>query len=178
MGFLAFGRGVERFVPPGKGLGHVLASSATASRCPRRKGRGTLRLRSSSRARDLASRRRLRVSDFLSGELGRRALRCSLRHDLVAVRLAPPELELPRGGLVRLRCAETSRAATVDLDDESLRRDYAERVAAWRESTEASLRRARVDLMDVPVPRVQTKEAIAGPILRFFRMRELRGAKR
>jgi hypothetical protein len=32
--------------------------------------------------------------------------------------------------------------------------------------------------MDVRVPRVPDKDAVARPILEFFRMRELRGAKR
>jgi hypothetical protein len=32
--------------------------------------------------------------------------------------------------------------------------------------------------MDVPVPRTQDRDAVARPIMKFFRMRELRGAKR
>jgi hypothetical protein len=51
-------------------------------------------------------------------------------------------------------------------------------VLAWRRATAERLRRADVDLLDVPLPRLPGRDAVAGPILRFFRMRELRGAKR
>ena len=36
---------------------------------------------------------------------------------------------------------------------------YADRVAAWQARTEAALRAAKVDLMDVPLPRVHDKDA-------------------
>ena len=55
---------------------------------------------------------------------------------------------------------------------------HGERVDAWRAHTVRELRRAKVDLMDVPVPRVRHKDAVSRPILEFFRMREQRGAKR
>ena len=66
----------------------------------------------------------------------------------------------------------------LDLGSRRVREAYDERITDWRASTEDALRRAGVDLMDVPVPREPGKDLVAGPILRFFRMRELRGAKR
>ncbi len=59
-----------------------------------------------------------------------------------------------------------------------MRAAYAERIAAWRQKTEDDLRRAKVDLMDVPILRDLDKDMIVRPILKFFRMRELRGMKR
>ena len=40
------------------------------------------------------------------------------------------------------------------------------------------IRGAGADVMDVRVPRERSPKAVARPILRFFRMREARGAKR
>ena len=66
----------------------------------------------------------------------------------------------------------------IDWRSRRVRAAYQERVAAWRLRTEDDLRRARVDLMDVDVPRERDIDAVARPIVRFFRMREQRGAKR
>jgi hypothetical protein len=103
---------------------------------------------------------------------------CARRHDLIAVRLFTPELLPPDTGLLRVRDPETGHEAVIDWKSSHVREVYAERVARWRAQTEDELRRAKVDLMDVPVPRVPGKGFIARPILDFFRMRELRGAKR
>ena len=61
------------------------------------------------------------------------------------------------------------------MHDEPL---YAERVLRWRESMNEVLRRSAVDLMDIPVPRERDRDAVARPILEFFRMRERRGLHR
>ena len=104
--------------------------------------------------------------------------RCSRHHDVIAVRLAVPELAAPDAGTVRLRDPESGALSVVDWKSTRVRDAYEKRVAAWRARTAAALRRARVDIMDVPVPRELGRASIATPILRFFHMRELRGAKR
>ena len=179
VGLIAFGEGVERYEPPKKGFGHAL-----------RIVRDCLALPASAGATDPASalehatravRRRsivFLVSDFLCGGWERALTLCARRHDLIAVRLGLPELDgLPRG-LVRLRDPESGEDVTIDGSRPRVREAYARRVAEARRATEAALARARVDLLDVPIPRVPGKDLVAGPILRFFRMRELRGAKR
>jgi hypothetical protein len=55
---------------------------------------------------------------------------------------------------------------------------YGRRVEGWRARVAADLRRAGVDLMDVPVPRERERDMVVRPILKFFLMREQRGAKR
>jgi hypothetical protein len=79
---------------------------------------------------------------------------------------------------VRARDPESGALAVVDWASPRARAAYAQRVAHWRARTEQELGRAKVDLMDVPVPREPGTDLVAGPILRFFRMRELRGTKR
>ena len=181
VGLIAFSRDVDKFVPPRKGIRHVL-----------RIVRDCLALRGKSIETDLvpalefASRAVRRhaviflVSDFLQPGWKRALSLCANRHDLVAVRMCTPELGLPDedAGLVRLRDPETGREHTVDWSSAHVRQAYADKVASARRETERALRRAGVDLMDVPVPREPDKDAVARPILEFFRMREERGAKR
>ncbi|MEZ5976734.1 MAG: hypothetical protein R3F34_00725 [Planctomycetota bacterium] len=67
---------------------------------------------------------------------------------------------------------------TLDWSSASTERAFADEVAHWRARVDAELRRARVDAMDVRVPREASLDAIGRPVMDFFRMRELRAAKR
>lgn len=180
VGLIAFGQDVLKFVPPRKGIRHVLRIVRDCLALPGGSGRTEI-----APAVEFASRAVRRraivflVSDFLGGGWRKAVGLCGQRHDVVAVRMLTPELEPPEGtGLVRLRDPESGREHVVDWSSHAVRDEYASRVAAWRARTEADLRRAEVDLMDVPVPRVPDKNAVARPILQFFRMREQRGMKR
>jgi uncharacterized protein (DUF58 family) len=188
VGLIAFSAAVEKFVPPRKGVRHVL-----------RIVRDCLALPGSARRTDLAPALEFAahavrrhglvfvVSDFL--ELGddaawRKALRlCARRHDVVAVRLLAPELDpellhAAGAGLVHALDPESGRRTLVDFGSRRVRAAYAERVAAWRRRADELFRRAEIDVMDVPVPRAHDKNAIAGPILELFQERERRGMKR
>jgi uncharacterized protein (DUF58 family) len=174
VGLVAFSGGVDRFVPPKKGIGHVL-----------RIVRDCLALRD---ARPAPTRRRPSMVTRAVPPRGgvRRGLpRGRVAHPahlarvarVIAVRLVAG-LVLPDAGLVHLRDPETGVAHLVDTGSPEVRAAYAARVAAWRAATDDAFRRAHVDVLEVPVPRTPGPEAVAGPILAFFRMRDLRGAKR
>lgn len=191
VGLCAFGQRVERWVEPGRGAAHALrivrdalALPATAGSTVPGEALGFL---------GRALRRRavvFLVSDFLEAarepgapEARAELARCARRHDLIAVRLLLPEADVEAGAqagvrLVRVHDPESGRTRLLDAGHLRTRAVVAERVAAWRLRMEDTLARAGVDRMDVPVPRVVTRDAVAGPILRFFRMREERGAKR
>lgn len=179
VGLVGFASGVERVVRPDQGLPHALRIVRDSLALPARAG-----VTDPSAALDLVARSIRRrsvvflVSDFLGG-LGERALgRCARRHDVVAVRLTAPEAQPPEGGLVAALDPESGRRALLDLASPRVREAWRTRTAAWRERTDRELKRLRVDVMDVPVPRAASRDAIARPILAFFRMRELRGLKR
>lgn len=170
--FLGYDREVRRYEPPRKGLGHVLRivrdflslEAATADSRP-------------AAALDMASRLLpahstvFLVSDFL-GDGWQPALQdCARRHEVVAVRLLAPELQEPPAGMWRLRDAEGRGRRVVDGDDPRVREQYRERVARWDAELRAMLRRAGVARMDVPMPQVADPDAVARPILRFFRGR-------
>lgn len=182
-GLIAFGSRVERIVPPKKGAGHALRIVRDCLALPS--------LPSMNGASDLAAplevaarivRRGAIVfvlSDFLSDGWGEALARCARRHDVVAVRLLVPELVAPpAGGLLRVRDPEGGGSILADFSSARVRARWSERIGAWRRNTEAELARARVDRLDVRIDRAPDRETIVRPILDFFRMRELRGAKR
>lgn len=178
-GLIAFGRDIERHVRADKGAGHVLRiiRDALALRATK-PGSG---LASALEFTSRAERRRavvFVVSDFLADGWEDALGVLARRHDVVAVRLLVPELAAPVAGLVRVRDPETGREAVADWRDAATRTAYERRTSAWRAHCDDAFRRARVDVMDVAVPREADPNAIAGPILRLFRMRAQRGAKR
>jgi uncharacterized protein (DUF58 family) len=174
VGLIAFTDAVERYVPPKKGIGHVL-----------RIVRDCLALEPSGTktnlvpALELAARVLRRrailflVSDFLTEGYERELALCGRRHDLIAVRLLPPELELAGRGLLRVRDLETGAEHLVDASSPRVRASHQRSVAAWKQRTRETLLRAGVDIMDVPIDR-----SVVDPILAFFQMRERRGAHR
>lgn len=178
VGLVASDGSVVHHVPPRKGPAHVLRvvrdclalhAAADAGIAPA--------LEFTSRA----IRRRAIVfvlSDFLGDGWQDALALCARRHDVIAVRFASPELAPPAKGLVRLRDPESGRERLVDWSVSAVRAAYERRVAAWRERTAADFRRAKADVMEVPIPRVADRNAVATPIVRFFRMREQRGLKR
>jgi uncharacterized protein (DUF58 family) len=179
VGLIAFSRNVDRFVPPKKNLGHVLRIVRDCLALD-----GSSAMTDMGPALELASRAVRRhaivflISDFLASGWRKPLTLCARRHDVIAVRLLAPELAPPDVGLLRVRDPESGHSRVVDWGSRRVRAAYTERVEAWRRRTAAELRRSGVDVMDVPLPITRDRDAVARPILKFFRMRELRGAKR
>ncbi len=179
VGLIAFSDRVHSYVPPAKGLRHALRIVRDCLALP-----SVETTASFGAALEFAAhvqRRRgvlFLVSDFLTSGWQRAVTAGARRADLIAIRLLPPELSAPAAGLLRLRDPESGRAVVVDWQSKAVRAAYNERVVRWRQQGADALRRAQVDLMDVPLPLAPDKDAIARPLLTFFRMRELRGAKR
>jgi uncharacterized protein (DUF58 family) len=183
VGFVGFSAGVDRYLPAKRGVGHVLRIVRDCLALPGGSPRSAPGLALEFAARVL--RRRSIVfllSDFLAEGWQESLSLCARRHDLIAIRILSPELTSdgaasPADGLLHVRDPETAREAVVDFGSSRVRAAFNERVAAWRERTAEALRRADVDLMDVPLSRTPDKDMIARPIIRFLRMREERGAR-
>jgi uncharacterized protein (DUF58 family) len=179
VGLIAGGGRVERYVPPGKGSGHALRVIRDCLALPAAEGGSDLRPLLERASRVLGRHAILfLLSDFLAAGWEESLALCARRHDLIAVPILHPELENPPAAMVRLADPEGGGRRPVDLAHPPVRAAYLERVAAWRDRTGAALRRAGVDRMDLPVPPGPDPEAIARPLLQFFRMRQARGAKR
>lgn len=188
VGLVAFGDAVVKVVPPRKGLRHVMRIVRDCLALP-----GTTARTDLAPPLELVARAMRRhavvfvLSDFLDPgsdlERWRNALRlCSRHHDVVAVRLLPPELDpellaAAGAGLLQVQDPETGRRHVIDLRSARVRAEYGARVAAWRRRVDELLVRAGIDVMDVRVPRTADRDSIAGPILRFFAMRQGRSRK-
>jgi uncharacterized protein (DUF58 family) len=179
VGLIGFSDGVDRYVPPDKGAGHALRIVRDCLALPGGSAGTDLRPALEFAAKVLRRHAIVfLVSDFLADGWQHALSLCARRHDVIVVRLSPPEMAPPDAGLMRVRDPESGRAQVVDWASPRVRSAYAESVAGTRARTEDDLRRAKVDLMDVPIGHGRDMDMVARPILKFFRMRELRGAKR
>jgi uncharacterized protein (DUF58 family) len=179
VGLIGFSDAVDRYVPPKKGVGHALRIVRDCLALPGRSARTALEPALEFAARVLRRHAILfLVSDFLADDWQHALALCARRHDVIAVRLLTPELAPPEAGLMRLRDPESGRERVVDWRDPNARAAYAGRVATRRSQVEDQLRRSKVDRMDVEISRGLDRDMVARPILKFFRMREQRGAKR
>ena len=179
VGLLAFSDGVDLWRPPRKTTRHALEIV-----------RDGLALRGSGDRTDMApalqaaarlARRHATVfvvSDFLCEGWERAMALCAQRHDVIALRLLDPALDAPVRGLERLRAAEGDAVARADWSSPRARAAYAARREAWHARTAVALRDAQVDLLDFVLPDGPRRDAVSGPLMRYFRMRELRGRKR
>ena len=174
-GLIAFTDRLEHYVPAKKGSRHVL-----------RLIREVLALEPEGRGSDLAKaleyaarvqRKRsivFVISDFLVPDYQRPLRLLARRHDVVAVRILDAATRrLPKAGLLQLRDLETGRSVLVDSGSRRVREAYAAGCRAQDEAFDAALRRASVDRMEL-----SPGQNIGDPIVKFFRMRELRGAHR
>jgi uncharacterized protein (DUF58 family) len=184
-GLVTFGSGVQRYVPAKKGRRHVLRLIREACEPP-----GARVATDLAAALDFAGRVQRRraivfvVSDFLADGWQKPLRTLAQRHDVIAVRIRDPFAAgldraggdvalLPRAGLLHLADPETGRTVEVDTASARVRAVVQQRWRAERQRLLETCRRAKVDLLDVP-----TAGSVADPLVRFFRMRELRGAKR
>ena len=90
------------------------------------------------------------VSDFLDAAWPAELSRLGRRHDVIAVVVSDPrEFTLPDVGVIDLEDVETGRVATVDTSRAVVRTRFAESSARSFAARLASLRAARVDVVDL-----------------------------
>lgn len=172
-GLLLFTDAVERYIPPKKGVGHVMRLvREVLSFRPRRRGTDI------AAALDYMARvthRRAVVfllSDFLDQGYERALRICARRHDLVALPIRDPrEEELPPMGIVTLEDGESGETVTLDTSSRQTRRAYAAHARERHATLLNGLRRLRVDTAPLT-----TGEDSLRPLIQFFRGRERRQA--
>lgn len=184
-GLITFTDRIERYVPCKKGRNHVLRLIREACEPPVARARTDL-----AQALDYAGRVQRRraivfvVSDCLGQDFAGKLRLLAGRHDVIAVRIRDPfaagldraagdVAALPDVGLLHLADPETGATVLVDTASARVRERVAANWRAERQRLLESCRRAGVDLLDVP-----TEGSVADPLIRFFRMRELRGSRR
>jgi len=171
IGMIAFTNRIEHFVPPKKGIKHVL-----------RLVRDLLYIQPEGQGTDLqaafdhlnrVTRRRgvvFLVSDFQSGGYEDAMRIARKRHDLIPITVTDRrELELPDVGLIELVDAETGETVLVDTSSKRLRQMYADHAVRQTEARQQQFNRSRIDSIDI-----MTGQSFVEPLTRFFKARKAR----
>lgn len=172
VGLVLFSDEVEGYVPPRKGVSHVLRVIREALYFqPRRRGTRlgpALDFLNHVMARKTVS---FLISDFLSDEDLKPALSVSARrHDLIALLIGDRrERAWPSAGLVEWRDAETDRLFLADTSSSAVRQRFADLQQERRGQTLDLLRGAGVDAVEL-----YAGESYERELMKFFRMRERR----
>ena len=110
------------------------------------------------------------ISDFQSKPYETSMKIANRRHELVPVQVTDPlEYELPNLGLLPLRDAETGETIMVDTSLPSVRKDYHERRQAYQKQLKETIRRYKIDMVNV-----QTNASYIRELMRFFQRRMTR----
>ncbi|MCX6356334.1 MAG: DUF58 domain-containing protein [Candidatus Aureabacteria bacterium] len=173
IGLMLFTDRVEKYIPPQKGVTHVLRVIRELLYF-KPEGRGTdisvaLEFLSKVSTRQTVS---FLVSDFIASGYDRALAIAAKRHDLIAVRVSDPrERVLPPVGIMEFEDPETGALLGVDTRDVRVRQSYAKATAAADVGLDAFMRGKGVDCI-----KVSTGAPYVGALLKFFKMRERRMA--
>ena len=171
VGLVNFTDRVERFVPPRKGVRHVLRLIREVLFF-QPQHTGTC-IREALRVLNRVLHRRAIVfllSDFLDRDFEKAFQHTGRRHDLIAMPIRDPrEEEVPKVGLLQLEDQETGRFVLLDTNRARVRNDFARQARERRERLRQLSRSARVDLVEV-----STDGGHLDALVRFFRLRQRR----
>jgi uncharacterized protein (DUF58 family) len=173
VGLIVFSDHVEKFVPPRKGRRHGLrVLRELVFHRPRGQGTdiaGALEYLSRVQRKRAVT---FLVSDFRDMGFEKRLAAAGRRHDVVAVRMGDArERDLPPLGLIEIEDPETGERLVVNTSNARFREAFRRRAGEARERLDRTLRRSKVDVIDIV-----TGEPYVEPLQRFFRerMRRLR----
>jgi len=171
VGLIVFTDEIELYIPPKKGVSHVLRVIRDLLNFEPRRQRTDIK-----QALDFMGRVTPRravvflVSDFQAAGYEKRLRIASRRHDLIAVSLKDPrESALPAAGLIELEDAETGERLLVDTGNAKVRRRYETLAREREDKLAASFRSMAID--QIPVV---TGEDYVRDLVKFFRIRERR----
>jgi uncharacterized protein (DUF58 family) len=171
VGFIAFTDRIEKFIPPRKGIGHVLRVIREALYF-KPQGLGTDITIALEYLNRVTTRKTVTfiISDFLSPDFKKMLAVANKRHDIVAITITDPrELELPDIGLVKLFDPEKKRDFILDTSDKKLRQEYARKNQQRIKERDTLFRSLHVDNIDV-----RTDIPYSQSLLKFFKTRERR----
>jgi len=171
VGLLIFADRTEKFIPPKKGINHVLRIVREA--LVFKSERAGTNLTNALQQLNMITHRKtvcFIISDFLVADYQRSLSITNKKHDLIAIRILDPrETEFPNVGLVALDDAETQQGALIDTSSPSFRRRYRDRALNRLKEQERIFAYAGVDSVDI-----HTGVPYMDPLIKFFRTRERR----
>jgi uncharacterized protein (DUF58 family) len=171
VGLIVFTDGIEMFIPPKKGLSHVLRLIREILCFKPQKVKTDIRQALDYLA--MVTRKRavvFLISDFLANGYEKPMRVLSKRHDLIAVSISDPrELRLPPVGLVELEDAETGETVLVDAGSSRVRKQYELMGRQRSDDLRELFKSMGVDHIEVSTDRDHARD-----LVKFFRTREQR----
>jgi len=171
VGLLVFTDRIEKFIPPRKGLQHVLRVIREALYF-KPKGIGTDISGALEYLNSVMTRRAVTfiVSDFFASDFKKPLSIANKKHDCIAVTITDPrEIGLPNVGIVELFDVEKGTHLLVDTSSSKLRENYGAKSSQRIKGRSKTFGSINVDHIDVRTDRPYIDEFV-----KFFRSRERR----
>lgn len=171
VGLIIFTDRIEKFVPPRKGLAHVLRVVREALYFTP-KGKGTDIAGAIRYLDNVITRRAVTfvISDFFAKDFKKPLSIANKKHDVVAITITDPrEGELPNAGIIELLDAETGTPYLIDTSSSKIREKYARKAKDMRNERTKLFGSVGVDHIDISTDKSYIEEFI-----KFFRMRKRR----
>ncbi|MCK5595320.1 DUF58 domain-containing protein [bacterium] len=171
VGLIIFTDRIEKFIPPRKGLSHVLRVIREALYF-KPKGSGTNIKAALEYLGKITSRKTVTfiVSDFYDSDFKKALSIANKRHDIIAMTITDPlEIELPNIGIMKLDDAETGGSCLIDTSNAGLRKDYHKNSLRRFQERKKLFQSINVDSIDI-----RTDIPYSKTLIGFFKMRERR----
>jgi len=171
VGLIAFTDRIEKFIPPRKGVQHVLRVVREALYF-KPKGKGTDIPQAIEYLNRVTKRKAVVfiISDFYASNYKKSLSISNKRHDIVAVTITDPkEINLPNIGIVKFDDPEGGKSYFVDTSSKNIRKKFDESALLKFSQRKKIFSSVSIDSIDVRTDSPYTKE-----LAMFFKMRERR----
>lgn len=171
VGLIIFTDRIEKFIPPRKGLQHVLRVVREALYF-KPKGKGTDIAAAIKYLDNVTTRRAVTfiISDFFAKDFKKSLSIANKKHDVVAITITDPrEAALPNAGIIELVDAESGKPYMVDTSSERVRENYAKKAMVMKDERAKLFGSVGVDHIDISTDKSYIEEFI-----KFFRVRKKR----
>ena len=171
VGLIVFTDTIEMFIPPQKGVAHVLRLIRELLYFRPRKARTDIVAALDYLGRVTHKRCvAFLISDFECEEFDRPLRVLGKRHDLIAVSVTDPrEMQMVDIGLIELEDAETGERVLIDTGSAAVRKEYAQLGRSRSDRLHSLFRSVNIDHVEIMTGRDYVKD-----LVKFFRGRERR----
>lgn len=171
IGLIIFTDIIEKFVPPHKGLRHVLRVIREAL-CIQPKSKNTNIPQALEYLNKVTTRKTITfiISDFYAENFKKPLTIANKRHDIIAITLTDPvELNLPQIGILKLEDPETGKSFLIDTSNSKFKEFYNKNAQEKFEERKKIFQSINIDHVDIytHIPYIST-------LVKFFKTRERR----
>ncbi len=171
VGVIFFSNKIEKFIPPKKGLSHILRIIRELIDF-KAEETGTNIAESLRYLTNVIKKRSTAflISDFMDDGFDKAVQIANHKHDLIAIRVTDKrEMNFPNVGLVNMKDAETGEERIVDTSNRMVRRNLEEWTQRKSRELDVLFSKTGVDMV-----RVFTGEDYVKPLINMFKNRESR----